>query len=114
MLSDNLFEKFKNYACAVLETVEEGFVFIGGAELATEVPYGIVILQGQLTQKVVQFLEAVADLRWVGFVGFCVGLVKLIQDGFTIGITQVNGVLVHIGFQPLGDVIHNIAWRCYP
>ena len=96
MLSDNLFEKFKNYACAVLETVEEGFVFIGGAELATEVPYGIVILQGQLTQKVVQFLEAVADLRWVGFVGFCVGLVELIQDGFTIGIAQIDGVLVHV------------------
>ena len=67
--------------CAVLEAVEEGFIFVGGTELATEVPYGIVILQGQLTQKVVQFLEAVADFRWVGFVGFCVGLVKLIQDG---------------------------------
>ena len=40
-----LFE-FAHQVCAVLEAVEEGFVFISGAELATEIPYGIVIIQG--------------------------------------------------------------------
>ena len=48
-------------------------MLIGGAELATEVPDGIVIIQGQAVHEGIQFLKAVADLRWVGLVGFCVG-----------------------------------------
>ena len=38
--------KFLHQVRAVLETRDTGFMFVGGAELATEVPYGIVILQG--------------------------------------------------------------------
>ena len=69
-----------------------------------------------------QFFKAFADLRWVGFVGFCVGLVKLIQDGLAIGIAQIKRVLVHVKSHTLGDIIHNTpppvllvrpsAWRC--
>ena len=55
-------------------------MFIGGTELTTEVPDGIVIIQGQAAQEVIQFFEAVADLRWIGFVG------------------------LYVGFQPLGNV----------
>ena len=50
-------------------------MLVGGAELTAEVPHGIVIIQGQAVQEIIRLLESVADLRWVGFVGFCVGLV---------------------------------------
>ena len=100
------FLKFLHQIRTILKTIDKGFMFIGSTELTTEVPYGIVILQGQLTQKVVQFLKAVADLRWVTFVGLCVGLVQLIQDGFAIAITGVKWVCVYVGFQPLCNLIH--------
>ena len=87
-------------------------MFIGGAELTTEVPDGIVIIQGQAAQEVIQFFEAVADLRWIGFVGFGVGLIHLIQDGVTITIAGIEWVGLYVGFQPLGDVIHGgTSWR---
>ena len=96
----------------VLETVKEGFAFIGGAELTTEVPHGIVIIQGQAAHEGVQFLEAVADLRRVGFVGLGVSLVQLIQDGVTITIAEIEWVGLYVGFQPLGNVIHGgTSWR---
>ena len=53
-------------------------MLVGGAELTAEVPHGIVIIQGQTAQEVVQFLESVPDLRRVGLVGFGVGLIQLI------------------------------------
>jgi hypothetical protein len=89
-----------------LETIKKGFVFVGGAELATEIPYGIIIFQRQAAQKVVQFLKAVAYLRWVGFVGFCVGLIQLIQDCFAIAVAGIKGMGFYVCFQSLGNVIH--------
>ena len=38
--------KFAHQICTVLETIEEGFVFVGAAEAAAEVEDGIVIIQG--------------------------------------------------------------------
>ena len=73
-------------------------MFVGSAELTTEVPHGIVIIQGQTAQEVIQFFEAVADLRWIGFVGFGVGLIHLIQDGVTITIAGIEWVGLYIGF----------------
>ena len=67
--------KFMNQMCAVLQTVQECFAFVGTAQTATEVEYGVVIVQGQNTQELFQFLKAVADLRRVRLVGLCVGLV---------------------------------------
>ena len=92
--------------CAVLQTITKGFAFIGGADLATEIPHGIVIIQGQVTKEVIQFLKAVADLRRVGLVGFCVGLVKLIQGGFEITVTGVKGVGGYVGIEPLCNILH--------
>ena len=97
---------------SVLETIEKGFSLIGCAELATEVPYGVVIIQEQTAQEVIQFFESVADLRRVGFVGFGVGLVQLVQDGVTITIAGIEWVGLYVGFQSLGDVIHGgTSWR---
>ena len=41
------FMQFKNKVCAVLETIEEGFMLVGGADAAAEVEYCIVVIQGQ-------------------------------------------------------------------
>jgi hypothetical protein len=92
--------------CAVLEAIEKGFMFVGGAELATEVPYGIIIFQRQAAQEVIQFFEGVTDLRWVGFEGFCVGLIQLIQDCFAIAVAGIKGMGFYVCFQSLGNVIH--------
>ena len=46
----------------------EGFPLVGGAEAAAEIKDGIVIVQGQGCQETLQFLETIADFRWVGFV----------------------------------------------
>ena len=67
--------KFLHQVCAVSEIIKKYFMFVGGAELATEVPYGVVIIQRQVTKEVIQFFESITDFRWVGFVGLCVGLV---------------------------------------
>ena len=47
----SLFDKFSHHVRAVLETIKKGFVFVGGAELTTEVPHGMVIIQGQVAHK---------------------------------------------------------------
>ena len=97
---------------SILETIDKCFMFIGGAELTTEVPHGIVIIQGQVAHEGIQFLESISDLRRVGFVGLGVGLVQLVQDGFAITIAGVEWVGLYVGFQPLGDVIHGgTSWR---
>ena len=38
--------------------------------------------------------------------GFCVGLVKLIQDSFTVAVTGIKGMSIYVGFQPNCDLIH--------
>lgn len=81
-----------------METIDKCFMFIGGAELTTEVPDGIVIIQGQAAHEGVQFLEAVADLRWIGLVGLGVSLVQLVQDGVTITIARIEWVSLYVGF----------------
>ena len=96
----------------ILQTVEEGLMLIGGAELTTEVPHGIVIIQGQVAHEGIQFPEAVPNLRWVGFVGLGIGLVELIQDGFAFTVAGIEGMGLYLGVQPLCDVIHGgTSWR---
>ena len=41
------FMQFKNKVCAVLETVQERFMLIGGTEAAAEVKHRVIIIQGQ-------------------------------------------------------------------
>ena len=97
---------FIHKMCAILQAVQKCFMLIGSTELATEIPYCIVIIHGQTAQEVIQFFESVVDLRRVGFVGLGVGLVQLVQDGFAITIAGVEWVGLYVGFQPLGNVIH--------
>ena len=75
-----------------MEAVEKGFMFVGSTEVAAEGEDGVVIFQRKVAEKILQLIKAVADLWWVTFVGFCVGLVELIQNSFAIGVTQIDRV----------------------
>ena len=58
--------------------INKGFPLICATEVAAKVKDSVVVVQWEIAQEFLQVLKAVADLRWVGFVGFCIGLIKLI------------------------------------
>ena len=76
---------------AILQTIKKSFAFVGTTQTTAEVKHGIIIIQWQNAQKIFQLLKASADFRWIGFMGFGVGLVQLIQNGFAIAITTFKG-----------------------
>ena len=47
-------------------------MLIGCAETTAEAEYGIIIFQRQMSQQVIQFTEAITDIRWGGFMGFLI------------------------------------------
>ena len=51
-----------------MEAVDEGFAFIGCTKAAAQIPYRIVIIQRKLPQVSIQFLEAIFNFWWIGFV----------------------------------------------
>ena len=77
-------------------------MFIGGAETAAEVKDGIVIAQWQGRQETLQFLEAFGDFGWIGVVGFCIGLVELIENGFSVTVFSIKRMIACVGFQCFG------------
>ena len=89
--------------CTIEQTVAEGFFLVGCTQAAAEVKDGVVIVQRQGFQKRLQFFETLADFRRIGFVGFAIGLVELIQNGFAIAAPRVKGMVVRIGFQCFGN-----------
>ena len=89
--------------CAIDQAVAEGFFLVGGAQAATEVKDGIVIVQGQGFQKTLQFFETLADFRRIGFVGFAIGLVELIQNGFSVAVPRIKRMVACVGFQCFGN-----------
>ena len=66
---------------SIEQAVAEGFFLVGVTQTAAEVENGIVVAQWQGFQETLQLLEALADFRWIGFVGFGIGLVKLVENG---------------------------------
>jgi hypothetical protein len=84
--------------CSVLQTVEEGFMFVCDAKATIQVEHGIVVIQWEIAKKFFQFLKSFADFGRITFVGFGVGLVQLVQDGVTITIAGIEGVGLYIGF----------------
>ena len=77
-------------------------MLIGGAEAAAEVKDGIIIAQWQGFKKTLQFLEALADFGWIGFVGFGIGLVELVENGFSVVVPAIKGMVACVGFQCFG------------
>ena len=89
--------------CAIDQAVAEGFFLVGCTQAAAEVKDGVVIVQRQGFQKTLQFFEALADFRWIGCMGFAIGLVELTQNGFAIAAPGIKGMVVRIGFQCFGN-----------
>ena len=88
--------------CPIEQAVAEGFCLVGCTQAAAEVKNGIVITQWQGFQKTLQFLEAFADFGWIGFVGFGIGLVKLVENGFSITVSGIKWMVTSVGFQCFG------------
>lgn len=83
--------------CAVLQAVKEGFAFVMDAKAAAKAEDGVVVVQGQAFQEAFQFGEASLDFRWIRLAGLCIGLVKLIQDGFAVAVTGLKRVGIYVG-----------------
>ena len=64
----------------------------GGTEAATEVEYGIIIFQWQISQQVIQFPEAIPDIRRIRFMGFLIGPEQLIQHRSVFRIAGVKAM----------------------
>ena len=82
--------------CAILEPIKECYTLVCTAQAATEVENSIVIIQRKTAEELFQRFEAVSDFRRIRFVGFGIGLVKLIQDGFAAAITTIKGVGIYV------------------
>ena len=70
--------QFEYKMSSILETINEGFMFIGAAEVTTEGKDSVVIFQREVTEVFFQFLKAATNLCGVAFMGLCIGLVQLI------------------------------------
>ena len=79
--------------CTIKQAVAEGFFLVGCTQTATEVKDSVVIVQGQVFQETLQFLEALADFWWIGFVRFGIGLVELVENGFSIAVPGIKGLV---------------------
>lgn len=88
--------------CSIEQSVVEGFFLVGGTQAAAEVKDGVVVVKGQGFQETLQFLEALADFWRVGFVGFGIGLVELIQNGFAIAAPGIKGMVARVSIQCFG------------
>ena len=114
-------EQFLHQMRAIEQTVAEGFFLVGCAQAAAEVKDGIIIAQWQGFQKILQFLEALADLRRIRFVGFGIDLVELVENGFAIAVPGIKGMAVCVGFQCFGKGLQDntskkvcviLPWKC--
>ena len=83
--------------CPINQAVAEGFFLVGCAQAAAEVKDCIVIAQRQRFQETFQFLKALADFRRIGFMGFGIGLVKLVENGFSVAVPGIKGMVACVG-----------------
>ena len=88
--------------CAIEQAMAEGFFLVGCTQAAAEVKDCIVIAQWQSFQETFQFLKALADFWWIGFVGFGIGLVELVENGFSVAVPGIKGMIACVGFQCFG------------
>ena len=88
--------------CAINQAVAEGFFLVSRTQAAAEVKDGIVIVQGQGFKETLQFFETFADFWRIGFVGFGIGLVELVENGFSTAVPGIKGMVVSVGFQSFG------------
>ena len=87
---------------SINQAVAESLFLVGCTQAAAEVKNGVVIVQGQGFQKTLQFFETFADLRWIGFMGFGIGLVELVENGFSIAVPGIKGMVARVRIQCFG------------
>ena len=75
-------------------------------KVVAEVEDSVVIFRQQGAGEPFQFVKSVVDLRWVGFMRFRIGQVKLILDGFTIAVSGIKRVSIYVSFQMLSNLIY--------
>ena len=46
-----------------------------------------------MSQQIIQFPETISYIRWVGFMGFLISVVELVQDCFIVTVARVKGML---------------------
>ena len=106
---------------SVEQAVTEGFFLVGCTQMATEVKDSVVIVQGQGFQETLQFLEALADLRRIRFVGFGIDLVELVENSFSVAVPGIKGMVACVGFQCFGKGLQDntsqkvcviLPWKC--
>ena len=97
-----LFLQFLHQMRTIEQAVTEGFFLVGCTQAAAEVKDCIVITQGQGFQKTLKFFETLADFRRIGFMGFGIGLVELVENGFSITVPGIKGMVACVGFQCFG------------
>ena len=85
-----------------MQDIDKCFAFVGTAQAAAEVKDGIVIAQWQGFQETLQFLESLTDFGWIGFMGFGIGLVELVENGLRITGPGIKGMVACVGFQCFG------------
>ena len=71
---------------AVEDAIPESLALIGTAQAAAKIENCVVIIQGQYTQILLQFLETVPNLLGISLMGFRIGMVELIQHRLAIWI----------------------------
>ena len=71
---------------AVEDAIPESFAFVCTAQAAAKIENCVVIIQGQYTQILLQFLETVPNLLGISLMGFRIGMVELIQHRLAIWI----------------------------
>ena len=71
---------------AVEDAIPESLAFVGTAQAAAKIENCVVIIQGQYTQILLQFLETVPNLLGISLMEFRIGMVELIQHRLAIWI----------------------------
>ena len=89
--------------------------------MAAEMEDGIVIAQVQGIQIVLKLPEPLTDFRRIRFVGFGVGLVDLVENGFCIAVPRIKGMIAQVGSQCFGNGLQDntskkvcvmLPWMC--
>lgn len=93
--------------CAIQQAVAESFFLVGGAQMAAEMEDGVVIAQVQGIQIVFKLPEPLTDFRRIGFVGFGIGLVELVEYSLRIAVPWIKGMAAHVGSQCFGNGLQN-------
>ena len=71
--------------------------------MAAEMEDGVVIAQVQGIQIVFKRPEPLTGFRRIGFVGFGIGLVELVEYSLRIAVPRIKGMIAQVGSQCFGN-----------